>query len=172
MKILKGMLLGAVLIASVAPAAFAESKHAHEHAGQASAHADERAVGSNLPPRFRALIIQEMLAVTEASKRILEALARGQDDIVAENAQAIHDSFVLEQEMSEEDSKALHDLLPHSFVERDHEFHALSADLANAARNGNTQEQLRLFTNMTNACVACHSAHATDRFPGLAQKLQ
>jgi hypothetical protein len=109
-----------------------------------------------------------MMAVLDASKQILEALVRGQDDLVARNAQGIHDSFILEQRMSDADRRALHDSLPHAFIERDHAFHELSGRLAEAARAGHRPEQRRIFTEMLNACVACHAAHATDRFPNLA----
>jgi len=170
MSILKsGIVFGALFIAG---ASSAIAQHAH---GAAAAHdtsaAAQKAVGSHLPPQYRALIIQEMLAVTEASKRILEALARGQDDVVARNAQQIHDSFVLEQQMTEADSKALHAALPHSSIERDEEFHSLSAQLAEAARKGDANEQLTVFAKMQRACIACHAAHATDRFPNLAGKM-
>lgn len=166
----RGLVLTAVLVGT-SSAAIAQQTHAVSPAHGASA-ATDKAVGSHLPPKFRGLIIQEMLAVTEASKRILEALARGQDDVVARNAQQIHDSFVLEQEMTEAESKALHDALPHAFVERDQEFHALSAQLAEAARQGDTSRQLAVFAKMQQACIACHAVHATDRFPSLAGKRQ
>lgn len=166
---LKTLLVASALAFSTVTLAETSHTSGTHHAQNVSPEA-ERAVGSHLAPRFRALIIQEMLAVTDASKRILEALARGQDDIVAKNAQDIHDSFVLAQEMTEEDSKALHDALPHSFVERDQEFHKLSGSLAEAARSRDTAKQMTLFTQMLNACIACHTEHATDRFPSLAEK--
>jgi len=159
------ILVSAVLMMGGPLTAFAED--ARDAAGAHVASEADRAVGSHLPPKFRVLIIQEMLAVLDASKQILEALVRGQDDVVARNAQGIHDSFVLEQDMTEADSKALHDALPHAFVERDQEFHALSEQLAEAAREGDQPRQREVFTEMLNACVACHTAHATDRFPDL-----
>ena len=93
---------------------------------------------------------------------------RGQNDQVARNAQAIHDSFILEQGMSDADRQAFHDSVPHAFMERDQALHDLSERLANAARQGDQLAQRKLFTEMLNACVACHAAHATDRFPNLA----
>jgi len=128
----------------------------------------DSAVGSSLPPKLRALLIQEMLALSEASKQIVDALVRGQDDVVAENAQGMHDSFIMAQEMSEEDEHALHSALSHAFIERDEAFHELSAQLADAARAGDRSKQRVLFAEILDACVACHAAHATDRFPSLA----
>lgn len=124
------------------------------------------AVGSNLPPKVRGLLIQEMTAVLDASQTILGALARGQDQVVAENAQAIHDSFIMQQEMTDADKKALVDSVPAAFLEKDKAFHELSARLAEAAREENKALQKQLFAEMIDACTACHSKYARDRFPG------
>ena len=129
----------------------------------------DSAVGSNLPPKVRALLIQEMSVVLGATKTILEALVQGQDHIVAENAQAIHDSFIMEQEMTEADKKALKMAVPAEFLERDVAFHKLTARLAEAARKGNEPLQMQLFAEMVNACTECHAKHATDRFPGFGK---
>lgn len=59
----------------------------------------------------------------------MDGLVRGQDDVVARNAQGMHDSFIMAQEMSEADAHALHEALPPAFIERDEAFHELSAQL-------------------------------------------
>jgi len=132
--------------------------------------ADERAVGLSLPPSLRALLIQEMIEILDASGNILDALVRGEDERVAQNAQAIHDSFILEQGMTDADHAALHAALPHAFIQRDEAFHELSADLAAAAREADRPRQRELFAQMVEACVDCHSAHATNRFPAFAEE--
>lgn len=124
-------------------------------------------VGPALPPRVRALLIQEMVAVLGASKAILEALVRGQDAVVAEQAQAIHDSFIMDREMSEADRHGLHEAVPAAFIERDRAFHALAAGLAAAARQGDQARQRGLFKDMLDACAGCHARFAADRFPDL-----
>jgi|KBSMisStaDraftv2_1062788.scaffolds.fasta_scaffold1600059_1 hypothetical protein len=167
MHAMRGFSLAAVLVIfGLSMASAADSSHpneAHDVSDTAG-----RAVGSRMPPKLRGLLIQEMLALLDASKQILEALMRGQNDQVARNAQAIHDSFILEQGMSDADRQAFHDSVPHAFMERDQALHDLSERLANAARQGDQLAQRKLFTEMLNACVACHAAHATDRFPNLA----
>lgn len=130
--------------------------------------ADDARVGSNLPPNIRGLLIREMIAVLDASQAIMDALVRGQDQRVAEHAQAIHDSFILEQEMSEEDMETLVASVPAAFLEKDEAFHELSAELAAAARNGDKEKQLTLFNRLVSSCVDCHRQHAQDRFPDLA----
>lgn len=124
-------------------------------------------VGPKLPPKIRGLLVQEMVAVQGASHEILDALIQGQDEIVAEKAQAIHDSFILQQQMTDEDRQALIAAVPKAFVERDRAFHALTAQLAEAARQGDSTRQGVLYGDMLGACIACHERYATDRFPGL-----
>lgn len=127
------------------------------------------AVGSNLPENVRDLLRQEMAAVLGASKNILEALVQGQDEIVASNAKAIHDSFILKQAMTEADRKALMRVVSDAFVEKDRNFHALAGSLSQAASEGDRDQQVMLFQQMTEACMECHAAHAMDRFPQLQQ---
>lgn len=123
-------------------------------------------VGTSLPPRVRGLLIQEMQAILGATKAILDALVRGEDVIVADNARAIHDSFIMKQEMTEADREALIDTVPPGFLERDRQFHELSARLAGAARRGDKPQQAALFADMLDACTGCHARFARGRFPG------
>jgi hypothetical protein len=173
MRVTRNILLAAVLVmagASLACAADAPDTHDahHAHGDHDVSGAGGRTVGAQMPPRLRGMLIQEMMALLDASKQMLEALIRGQNDVVARNAQNIHDSFILEQAMSDADRQAFHDSVPHAFIERDQAFHELSERLAEAARAGNQPLQRKLFTELLNACTDCHAAHATDRFPNLA----
>lgn len=122
-------------------------------------------VGADLPPKLRGLLIQEMNAILDASKAILDALVRGQNEIVAEKAQAIHDSFIMKQAMTADDKKALLAAVPEDFLKRDRAFHALSASLADAARKGDRAATLGLYRDLVSACIDCHARHAQDRFP-------
>jgi len=123
-------------------------------------------IGSTLPPRVRGLLIQEMNAILDATLTILDALVRGQDEVVAQRAQAIHDSFVMEQEMTEADREVLLSAVPDAFVEQDRAFHELSSRLAEVARGGDVTQQQRVFAALLEACMVCHSQYAADRFPG------
>jgi cytochrome c556 len=126
-------------------------------------------VGPKLPAKVRGLLLQEMNAVLGATHEILDALVRGEDARVAEKAQAIHDSFILKQEMTAADRRALKEAVPRAFVERDRAFHALTGRLAEAARQGDATRQQALFADMVDACAACHARYATNRFPGFAE---
>jgi len=122
-------------------------------------------VGSQLPNHIRALLIEEMQAITTSMDVIFRAIIAGEHEQVVPQAQAIHDSFIMAQKMTEADRKILEETLPDEFIKRDQAFHHLSADLAEAARNHDQVSQLELFQDMQNACLACHQNHALDRFP-------
>jgi hypothetical protein len=124
------------------------------------------ATGLNLPPKLRGLLILEMNALLDASKTILDALVKGQHDVVAGQAQAIHDSFILKREMTAADREDLRNSVPDAFIQRDRDFHEISARLAGAARMRDQALQQKLFADMLAACAACHSQYAVDRFPG------
>ena len=137
------------------------------HAGEPAEPAEP--VGPKLPDRVRGLLLQEMNAIQQASEEILEALVRGRDEVVAEKAQAMHDSFILQQEMTESDREALMEAVPKEFVQRDRAFHELTGELATAGREGDGARQRELFGEMVDACTACHARYAHDRFPVLRQ---
>lgn len=132
----------------------------------------EQSVGSNvgeqLPPKVRDLLIQEMQAILEASQQIQAAIVQGDHETVAGEGQAIHDSFIMEQQMTAEDEEAFLAIVPEAFLERDEALHELSAELAEAGRDRDTTRQLQHFFKLTQNCVDCHSLYATSRFPGLS----
>lgn len=124
-------------------------------------------VSPKLTPTLNDLLREEMVAIEDASKQILSALIAGEDARVAELARGIHDSFILQQAMTDEDRKALMEAVPTGFVEQDRAFHEISASLAEAARTGDRERQHEEYGQMIQACSACHAEYATDRFPNL-----
>jgi cytochrome c556 len=129
----------------------------------------DQAVGSQLPDSIRSLLIEEMQAINEGMAKILTGLVGADYALVAQQAQAIHDSFIMAQKITDEQRQVLKQTLPVAFIEKDKAFHQLSAQLAEAARAGNTEQQLQLYQSMQAACVACHQQHATDRFPDFSK---
>jgi cytochrome c556 len=145
-------LAGAIVLATAASVAAAEP------------------VGPKLTPKLRDALRQEMASVLLASQDIVGALAIGDHATVAERAQQIHDSFILEQSLTEQDRQDLEAALPPEVVELDRGFHETSAALAAAARTEDVEQELSAFARMTDACVTCHGRFAADRFPSLARE--
>ncbi len=122
-------------------------------------------VGPQLPETLRSLLQQEMIAIRAASHEILDALVMGENEIVAAQAQEIHDSFIMQQELTEEGRQVLKRTLPPAFVAWDRDFHAAAGALAAAARHGDRPEQQAQFAKLVETCSICHARFATNRFP-------
>jgi hypothetical protein len=127
------------------------------------------AVGPALTPKLLTALREEMRQVLGASQDILAALVIGDHAGVAERSQKIHDSFILEQALSEQDRKDLETAVPPMFLELDAAFHRTAADLVAAARAQDAGREAALFGQMIAACADCHDRFADDRFPGLGR---
>lgn len=134
--------------------------------GSAARSQELQPVGPKLTPKLLDLLRQEMQAVLQASHEIVQAAAFGEHSTVAEKARQVHDSFILEQSMSEQERKDLIAAVPQEFVNLDRSFHELTGNLAKAARARNQSLIDRYVGEMIAACGGCHSKYATDRFPG------
>ena len=69
-------------------------------------------VASQLTPRLRELLQQEMQAILLASHEILDALVMGDHAVVADRAQRIRGSFIMEQSLTERDKVDLMAAVP------------------------------------------------------------
>lgn len=124
-------------------------------------------VTPGLTDKLRQVLQQEMRSVQSAMATIHTAMVTGAHDTVASNAQQIHDSFILQQTLTEEDWKNLMSAVPQGFIELDRQFHQLAAALAEAGRQSDTGQQQQLYRQMTQSCIACHGRYVSDRFPGV-----
>ena len=124
-------------------------------------------VTPKLTDKLSQLLQKEMRAVQGGMASIHSAMVMGQHESVAENAQQIHDSFILQQELTEQDRKDLMSAVPKGFIKLDKEFHKLAASLAEAGRDKDTKKQQKLFNKMTGNCIQCHGKYVSDRFPGV-----
>ncbi|SHE31894.1 Cytochrome C' [Modicisalibacter ilicicola DSM 19980] len=124
-------------------------------------------VGPKLTDKLRGLLVKEMVEIEAAMQATYSAIVQGKHDEVAQRGQAIHDSFILEQSLTEQDRQDLKAAVPKGFLQMDEHFHQLSASLAEAGERQDTQAQVETFNRMTESCVACHSRYVTDRFEGL-----
>jgi hypothetical protein len=127
-------------------------------------------VGAKLTPRLKELLADEMRQVAEATGDIALAIATGDHESVHRLAGAVRDSFILKQSLTDQDRKDLMSAVPAEFVLLDKHFHGLAGKLAQQAEIQDSELQGYYFSEMLNACVACHRQFATDRFPGLSEK--
>lgn len=127
-------------------------------------------VAPHLTPRLQKLFAQEMAAVLRASEQIVAALAAGDHAAVAKNAQEIHDSFILDKNLTAQDRRDLDAAVPPAFLELDGAFHQMAAKLVEAARHQDLDLQTHYFSRMLETCQTCHSRYATDKFPAFGGK--
>lgn len=127
----------------------------------------EEPVTPKLTDKLSRLLQQEMRSVQSAMATIHTAMVTGEHDTVAASAQQIHDSFILQQKLTDQDRKDLMSVVPKGFIRLDKEFHKLAASLAEAGRKQNTKKQRQLYDEMTRNCIACHGKYVSDRFPGV-----
>ncbi|MGM0480647.1 MAG: cytochrome c [Pseudomonadota bacterium] len=124
-------------------------------------------VTPKLTDKLSRLLKEEMRAVQGGMASIHSAMIMGQHESVAESAQQIHDSFILQQQLTKQDRKDLMSAVPKGFIKLDKKFHEFAASLAEAGRNKDTKAQHKLFSKMTGKCIQCHSKYVSDRFPGV-----
>ena len=119
-----------------------------------------------LPKKFLELIRAEMKEIETAMQEELGHLARAEAAEGARVARSIHESFVMEQQMTDEERQELRSLLPATFLAFDKDFHARAERMAGAFERGDFTTAAALYSEMTQACVRCHSRFATERFRG------
>ncbi|QIB66489.1 hypothetical protein [Kineobactrum salinum] len=123
-------------------------------------------VTAELAPDIRGLLQKEMVQVDVAMKVIHGAIVRGDHEVVDKKGREIHDSFILQQSITPDQRKALKAAVPDEFLKLDQRFHVLASQLSDAGSRKNTEDQLKIFGQLTQACVMCHSGHASERFQG------
>lgn len=120
-----------------------------------------------LTPKLQGLLKKEMIQIELAMQEVYSAILQGHHAVVAEKGKSIHDSFIMEQSLNDQDRQDLKGAVPPEFLKMDSYFHELSASLAEAGRGKDTLQQVEIFGRMTESCVACHSTYVTDQFEGL-----
>jgi cytochrome c556 len=129
---------------------------------------DADPIGPKLTPRLKQMLSEEMLSVRQATKQILDGLIVGDHSLVATQAQQIHDSFILQRALTEQDKKDLMKAASPEFLQLDGEFHMTAKKLSEAAKHKDYELQRFYYSRLVNSCQACHSQFATDRFPAFS----
>ncbi len=160
MKIIIRIALLALLIPTIS---YGEDKHNHE--------GNKITVGVEaLSGDLRDLLSQEMQALEKGMKSIISAYNSGNWDDIETTGGKIKNSYILKQNLTEQQVKELHSVLPHAFIEKDQRFHYLAGMLEHAAKNKKEELINFYFSEMNESCLGCHSVFATHRFPALSLK--
>ncbi len=127
-------------------------------------------VTPELTPRLHELLQKEMQGISQAMEKILHGLVEGDHEAVAANAERIHASFILKQELTPEDKKDLQAAVPGELVRMDRAFHQKAKRLAHVAKEKKADLELYYFGRMVEDCQGCHGRFVGDRFPGFGEK--
>lgn len=123
-----------------------------------------------LSPELRALLTQEMLAIEEGMKNIVPAFAAGDLEQVAEIAGKISNSYILKQQITDEQKQELRSKLPKEFIAKDQEFHKDAGMLEHVSKEAHTELVAFYYSRLLESCSACHSQHASHRFPNFSDQ--
>ena len=135
-----------------------EREHAHQQNTQ----------DLNLPQDIKQLLKKEMLAVENGMQKLISTIAMGNWKKTAEIGKQIQASYLMKQELSDEQLKHLHHILPEQFVKLDHSFHHYAGMLAHAAEVKNAEVVSFYFYKMNESCIQCHSSYAQSKFTGFS----
>ncbi len=118
-----------------------------------------------LDPELRALLQQEMRAIETAMKDMISFNAAGDFEKVESMASQIENSFILKQNLTQEQMHQLHTLLPEDFLIKDTQFHYDAGMLQHAAANKKPELIAFYYSKLIESCGSCHQVHAKHKFP-------
>ena len=112
----------------------------------------------------QALFRQEMGELLAATQRIAAALPVANWKEIEASGAAMRHSYVLEKKLTREQQDELM-RLPAEFQALDEAFHFRAGKLEQAARARDAELVAFQFSRLLEACTACHSQFAKNRFP-------
>ena len=124
----------------------------------------------SLSPGLRELLKKEMLALEKGMLAIFPAYVSGDFNKIETIASDMKNSFILKQNITDEQKHELHSKLSQSFIELDQKFHYLSGMLEHVAERKKPELIGFYFSELSDACMSCHSQHATHKFPAFISK--
>ena len=122
----------------------------------------------NLPIDIKQLLKKEMLAVEKGMQKLISTIAAGDWQQTAVIGKQIQASYLMKQELTDEQLRHLHHILPEQFVKLDHSFHHYAGMLAHAAEVKNAEVVSFYFYKMNDSCIQCHSNYAQSKFTGFS----
>ena len=122
----------------------------------------------NLPLDIKQLLKKEMLAVEKGMQKLISTIAAGDWQQTAVIGKQIQASYLMKQNLTDEQLKHLHHILPEQFIKLDHSFHHYAGMLAHAAEVKNADLVSFYFYKMNDSCIQCHSSYAQSKFTGFS----
>jgi len=151
-----------VCLAMLVPAlCYAESKD-HEFVGSTPSDI------VNLSPKLRNLLSREMRQLQIGMTEIYPMYISGNWAGIVPIAKKMENSYVLKQNLTNEQRHELHSKLSNEFIKLDQNFHYLAGMLGHAAEMKKPELIGFYYSKMNETCLSCHTQFATHKFPALA----
>ena len=122
----------------------------------------------NLPIDIKQLLKKEMLAIENGMQNLISTIAAGDWQQTAKIGKQIQASYLMKQNLTDEQLRHLHHILPKQFIKLDHSFHHYAGMLAHAAEVKNADVVSFYFYKMNDSCIQCHSSYAQSKFTGFS----
>jgi len=136
-------------------------------------HAGENNDGvSSLSPELQQLFSKEMIKLKQGMNEIMDAYVTGKWNDIVPIAKKMEKSYVLRQDLSQDQMHELHSKLPKEFLKLDEKFHYYSGMLAHVSEKKKAELIGFYFSKMSETCVSCHSLYATKKFPYFNSKVE
>lgn len=150
--------LNLLLLLMVASASLADE---HKHLSH------ERSNELNLSKQVHEIFTLEMKEIRKGMESMVYSVASGNWHDVANTAKSIKHSFIMKQQLTEQQRHELHEKLPHGFKELDRKFHYYAGMLSHVAHERDIELVHYYVYKMNEACTSCHAKYASVKFAGL-----
>jgi hypothetical protein len=158
----------ALLTATLTVAELDEDRH-ERHGGEHPRPAEDSDPARALSPELRQLLVKEMQLIDDGMGELLSAISSGNWKTVEAIAGKIQHSFILKQQLTDQQLHELHEKLPGEFVRMDVRFHETAGKLAAITHHRDAELATFYYSRLVDGCVSCHASFAPQRFPGLAR---
>ena len=125
---------------------------------------------SQLSPELLGLLKKEMLAIENGMKGIISSYISGDYRTISKIAADIKNSFILKQQITEDQKHELHQKLPKTFLTKDKQFHKYAGMLEHVSQKENSELVGFYYSKLLESCIGCHSEYANHRFPEFNRK--
>ena len=127
---------------------------------------DESKQGIELSPELTSLLQAEMVELSGGIQSIARYIATADWKAIEETSEKMHGSYIMKKSLTQSQAMELKQKLPHEFKKLDAAFHARAKQLGQAAASKDVELISFRYSRLVESCAGCHSAFATNRFPG------
>ncbi len=121
-----------------------------------------------LSPQLNALLRAEMAELSVGIQSIALSLAKADWKSIEDTSEKMRGSYIMKKSLTQSQAMELKQTLPHKFKQLDATFHARAKKLGQAAGSKDSELVAFHYSRLVEACANCHSAFATNRFPGFS----